>query len=132
MSELDEARAMATERSCAVTAVALSGQRRTGARGLRTILENILLDTMYDLPSERNVQKVVVDEQVIEGANKPYLLYRSEALEERRATGSDRTFDNVIMSVDPFTLVLAAFVVAMMSTVFSIGERLQRDTEGLV
>ncbi|MGW4929897.1 DUF2975 domain-containing protein [Agromyces sp. NPDC004153] len=45
---------------------------------------------------------------------------------------SDRTFDNVIMSVDPFTLVLAAFVVAMMSTVFSIGERLQRDTEGLV
>jgi len=64
-------------------------QRRTGARGLRTILENVLLDTMYDLPSERNVQKVVVDEQVIEGANKPYLLYRSEALEERRATGSD-------------------------------------------
>jgi ATP-dependent Clp protease ATP-binding subunit ClpX len=64
-------------------------QRRTGARGLRTILETILLDTMYDLPSERNVQKVVVDEQVIEGATKPYLLYRSEPIEERRATGSD-------------------------------------------
>ena len=41
-------------------------QRKTGARGLRTILENVLLDTMYDLPSLRNVQKVVVDEQVIE------------------------------------------------------------------
>ena len=38
-------------------------QRKTGARGLRTILENVLLDTMYDLPSLRNVQKVVVDEQ---------------------------------------------------------------------
>ena len=37
-------------------------QRKTGARGLRTILENVLLDTMYDLPSLRNVQKVVVDE----------------------------------------------------------------------
>jgi ATP-dependent Clp protease ATP-binding subunit ClpX len=63
-------------------------QRRTGARGLRTILETVLLDTMYDLPSERNVQKVVVDEQVIVGDTKPYLLYRSDALPERR-TGSD-------------------------------------------
>ncbi len=42
-------------------------QRKTGARGLRTILENVLLDTMYDLPCLRNVQKVVVDESVIEG-----------------------------------------------------------------
>ena len=40
-------------------------QRKTGARGLRTILENVLLDTMYELPSLRNVQKVVVDEAVI-------------------------------------------------------------------
>jgi ATP-dependent Clp protease ATP-binding subunit ClpX len=64
-------------------------QRRTGARGLRTILENILLDTMYDLPSERNVQKVVVDEQAIQGETKPYVVYRSDAIEERRATGSD-------------------------------------------
>src|SRR5476651_271237 len=39
-------------------------ERKTGARGLRSILENVLLDTMYDLPSLRNVQKVVVDEQV--------------------------------------------------------------------
>jgi hypothetical protein len=45
---------------------------------------------------------------------------------------SERTFDNVIMTVEPFSLVLAAFVVALMSTVFAIGERLQRDTEGLV
>ena len=42
-------------------------QRKTGARGLRTILENVLLDIMYDLPCMRNVQKVVVDEDVIAG-----------------------------------------------------------------
>ncbi len=69
-------------------------QRRTGARGLRTILENVLLDTMYDLPSARNVQKVVVDEGVIVGDTKPYLVYRTDearlsAVEERRPTGSD-------------------------------------------
>lgn len=45
---------------------------------------------------------------------------------------SERTFNNVIMALDPFSFVLAAFVVALMSTVFAIGERLQRDTEGLV
>jgi len=60
-------------------------QRKTGARGLRTILENILLDTMYDLPSMRNVQKVVVDESVIDGHAKPYVVYKSE--EPRLAAG---------------------------------------------
>jgi ATP-dependent Clp protease ATP-binding subunit ClpX len=71
-------------------------QRKTGARGLRTILENVLLDTMYDLPSLRNVQKVVVDEQVIEGNAKPYIVHRTEETrlvapveEARRPTGSD-------------------------------------------
>ncbi len=69
-------------------------QRRTGARGLRTILENVLLDTMYDLPSIRNVHKVVVDEAVIQGDTKPYVVYKPEeprlaAVEERRPTGSD-------------------------------------------
>src|SRR6267154_172902 len=70
--------------------------RKTGARGLRTILENVLLDTMYDLPSLRNVQKVVVDEQVIEGHTKPYIVHRTEETrlvapveEQRRPTGSD-------------------------------------------
>ena len=49
-------------------------QRKTGARGLRTILETVLLDTMYELPSMRNVGKVVVDETVIEG--QPQALHR--------------------------------------------------------
>ncbi len=62
-------------RSDALKAVAKKAmQRKTGARGLRTILENVLLETMYELPSLRNVQKVVVDEAVIGGESKPYVL----------------------------------------------------------
>jgi ATP-dependent Clp protease ATP-binding subunit ClpX len=52
--------------------------RKTGARGLRTILEHVLLDTMYDLPSMENVSKVVVDEAVINGEARPYILYDGE------------------------------------------------------
>ncbi len=79
----------------AVRAVAKRAmERKTGARGLRTILENILLETMYDLPSQKNVQKVVVDEATIRGEGKPFLVYGSDeqrlaAVEPRRATGSD-------------------------------------------
>jgi ATP-dependent Clp protease ATP-binding subunit ClpX len=56
--------------------------RKTGARGLRTILEEVLLDTMYDLPSVENVSKVVVDESVIKGDAKPYLIYEGSELEK--------------------------------------------------
>ena len=52
-------------------------QRKTGARGLRTILESILLDTMYDLPSLKGVQKVVVDQSVVEGHSKPYIVFKA-------------------------------------------------------
>ncbi|MFZ5636788.1 MAG: ATP-dependent Clp protease ATP-binding subunit ClpX [Pseudomonadota bacterium] len=52
-------------------------KRRTGARGLRTIVESVLLDTMYDLPSLENVSKVVVDESVIEHKSEPYLIYQT-------------------------------------------------------
>ena len=50
-------------------------ERKTGARGLRTILEQVLLDTMYDLPSLENVRKVVIDENVIVGDAKPYMIF---------------------------------------------------------
>jgi ATP-dependent Clp protease ATP-binding subunit ClpX len=49
--------------------------RKTGARGLRSILEHALLDVMFDLPSMSNVSKVVVDEGVIRGENPPLLIY---------------------------------------------------------
>ncbi len=52
-------------------------ERKTGARGLRTIMEKVLLDTMYDLPSMDDVSKVVIDETVIEGENDPYIIFES-------------------------------------------------------
>ncbi len=61
-------------------------ERKTGARGLRSILEQILLDTMYDLPSLDNVQKVVIDEAMIEGDTKPLFIYEGT---EHRAASSD-------------------------------------------
>ncbi|MFP5412151.1 MAG: ATP-dependent Clp protease ATP-binding subunit ClpX [Gammaproteobacteria bacterium] len=50
-------------------------RRKTGARGLRSILEQALLDTMYELPSIQNVRKVVLDENTIEGDGKPLVIY---------------------------------------------------------
>ena len=50
-------------------------KRKTGARGLRSILEQTLLDIMFDLPSLQNVQKVVVDENAIDGDGKPLVIY---------------------------------------------------------
>ena len=49
-------------------------ERKTGARGLRSIMEHVLLDTMYELPSIKNLEKVVIDDGVIEESNKPILL----------------------------------------------------------
>jgi ATP-dependent Clp protease ATP-binding subunit ClpX len=60
-------------------------ERKTGARGLRSILENVLLDTMYDIPSQEGVSKVVVDESVIQGASKPLLIYASNDLPAKAA-----------------------------------------------
>lgn len=53
-------------------------KRKTGARGLRSILENVLLDTMYELPSLSNVTKVVIDESMIESGNNPLLIYADQ------------------------------------------------------
>ncbi len=52
-------------------------ERKTGARGLRTILENILLDVMYDLPSMEHVSKVAVDEAVVKAQAKPRIVYEN-------------------------------------------------------
>ena len=57
-----------------------SMERKTGARGLRSILENVLLDTMYDLPSMEDVTKIVIDEGVITGDSKPLMIYEGNDL----------------------------------------------------
>ena len=64
-------------------------KRKTGARGLRTIMESVLLDTMYDLPSLENVSKVVVDESVINHQTEPYLIYTSNPMPAPRAASGE-------------------------------------------
>jgi ATP-dependent Clp protease ATP-binding subunit ClpX len=53
--------------------------RKTGARGLRSILEQSLIDTMFELPDTANVEKVVVDESTIEESKPPLHVYRETA-----------------------------------------------------
>jgi ATP-dependent Clp protease ATP-binding subunit ClpX len=63
-------------RPAALLAIAKKAiKRKTGARGLRSILENVLLDTMFELPGQSNVTKVVIDEPAITGEGKPLLIY---------------------------------------------------------
>lgn len=61
-------------------------ERKTGARGLRSIVEAVLLDTMYELPSTKGVSKVVIDESVIKGESEPLLIYENT---ENQAAGAE-------------------------------------------
>ncbi|MDO6707135.1 MULTISPECIES: ATP-dependent protease ATP-binding subunit ClpX [unclassified Photobacterium] len=61
-------------------------ERKTGARGLRSIVEAVLLDTMYELPSAEGVSKVVIDESVIKGESEPLLIYENT---ESQAAGGE-------------------------------------------
>ncbi|MDX9875386.1 MAG: ATP-dependent Clp protease ATP-binding subunit ClpX [Spongiibacteraceae bacterium] len=61
--------------------------RKTGARGLRSILESVLLETMYDIPSLDNVSKVVIDSSVIRGESEPLLVY--DSVEQRKVAPED-------------------------------------------
>jgi len=64
-------------------------ERKTGARGLRSILERALLDVMFDLPSTENVKKVVIEAGVITEGTKPILIYAdNDEQEKRRASVS--------------------------------------------
>ncbi len=60
-------------------------ERKTGARGLRSILEQVLLDTMYDLPSLEDVSKVVIDESVVNGDSEPLLIFENTNKPVRQA-----------------------------------------------
>ena len=62
-------------------------ERKTGARGLRSILESVLLDTMYHLPSRESVQKVVIDASAIRGETEPMLVYQN--VERAKAAQED-------------------------------------------
>ena len=51
---------------------------KTGARGLRSILENVLLDSMYEVPSETDLEKIVVEASSIREESKPLMVYRTD------------------------------------------------------
>ena len=57
----------------------LALERKTGARGLRGILEEVMVDVMYDLPSKENVKEVIISEDVVLGTQEPMLVYGNEA-----------------------------------------------------
>jgi len=61
-------------------------ERKTGARGLRSILEGVLLDSMYNIPSRDDVSKVVIDESVIRGDSEPLLVYQNSEPTPRAAS----------------------------------------------
>jgi len=64
-------------------------ERKTGARGLRSILEGVLLDSMYNIPSLEDVSKVVIDESVIRGDSEPLLVYQNSEPTARVASTDD-------------------------------------------
>ena len=64
-------------------------ERKTGARGLRSILESVLLETMYEIPSAENVSKVVIDENVITGSANPLLMYAANDEPQAKAMPDD-------------------------------------------
>ena len=75
-------------RDGALSAIARKAmERKTGARGLRTILEHILLDTMYDLPSLENATKVVIDESVAKGESEPFIMFEGPG--QKKIAASD-------------------------------------------
>ena len=61
-------------------------ERKTGARGLRSILEAVLLEIMYEIPSESSVTKVIIDENVINGASDPILIYETQDPQQKASS----------------------------------------------
>ena len=73
-------------------------ERKTGARGLRSIMEGILLETMYDLPGLDSVEQVVIGPEVIEGKAKPLFIHgdRGETVGERQRLIGSGAFYKVV------------------------------------
>ena len=64
-------------------------ERKTGARGLRSIMESVLLDSMYKIPSLEKVSKVVIDAAVIEGDSEPLLMFENSEASPNKAAAED-------------------------------------------
>lgn len=58
-------------------------KRKTGARGLRSIIENLLLDTMFEIPNNKNITKVIVDKEVVEKEKSPIIIYQDKKKDKK-------------------------------------------------
>ena len=58
----------------------LAYERKTGARGLRSIMEDVLMDVMYEIPSDDNIAECVLTKDVVDGRGKPKIIYRNRLL----------------------------------------------------
>jgi ATP-dependent Clp protease ATP-binding subunit ClpX len=65
----------------------LAIKRKTGARGLRSVIEEAMLDVMFEIPSKKNVKQVIIDEEVITKGKKPEVIYKNQT--EDSDSGSD-------------------------------------------
>ena len=66
----------------AVEAIAdLAYERKTGARGLRSIMENVMMDVMYEIPSDDNISECVITKEAVEGKEQPIVHYRNKLLQ---------------------------------------------------
>ena len=84
--ELEDVRLRFTEGS--LSAIAKKAlKRKSGARGLRSVMEEAMLDVMYDLPSKKNVQECVISEQVIDDGDYPVILYTNPEEKKLESTG---------------------------------------------
>ena len=66
--------------------------RKSGARGLRAIIESVMLDTMFELPSRADVEKCVIDVDAVDGKSKPKLILTEKKRKTRRRTERDDSF----------------------------------------
>ncbi|MFS0866218.1 hypothetical protein AB3M83_02650 [Microbacterium sp. 179-B 1A2 NHS] len=96
---------------------------------LLLLARSVLRDRVF---SRRNTVLVTVAGVTTLLATAAHPFFGNMAANGAFAAISDGTFDNVVMTIEPATLLFTAFVAALGSTVFTVGERLQRDTDGLV
>ena len=74
LCEMDHVKLTLTDNACrAIAKKAI--ERKTGARGLRSIMENLLLDIMYELPTMKDLKEVVIDENTVEKKEKPTFIF---------------------------------------------------------
>jgi len=88
--ELDEVELEITDEACEEIAK-LTNERKTGARGLRAILENLMTDIMYDIPSDDTISKCIITAEVVRKEAEPILEYRTDIVKERKTSKQSKT-----------------------------------------